>query len=144
MINHGDQSAIVAGFAVDANALSEIDFLKPLGLTDVAVVYVSKRIPIKPYEFLNPIFKKYITSDGSDVPEMKGITIYAKFVPNNDTMIGRLLRQGMCANSEFSKIQLTRLATDLIPKSRYHEALLVATCELEKLSQPRRNVIKIF
>ena len=102
MIKHGDQSAIVAGFAVDANALSEIDFLKPLGLTDVAVVYVSKKLPIKPYEFLNPIFKKYITSDGSDVPEMKGITIYAKFVPNKDTMLGRLLRQGMCANSEFS------------------------------------------
>ena len=102
MINHGDQSAIVAGFAVDANALSEIDFLKPLGLTDVAVVYVSKRIPIKPYEFLNPIFQKYITSDDPDVPEFKGITIYAKFVPSKDTMLGRLLRQGMCASSELN------------------------------------------
>ena len=100
MINHGDQSAIVAGFAVNGNALSEIDFLKPLGLTDVAVVYVSKRIPIKPYEFLNPIFQKYITSDDPDVPEFKGITIYAKFVPSKDNILGRLLRQGMCARSE--------------------------------------------
>ena len=59
------------------------------------MVYVSKRIPIKPYEFINPVFQKYITSEENpDMPEFKGITIYAKFVPSEDNMLGRLLRQG--------------------------------------------------
>ena len=103
MIKHGDQSAIVAGFAIEANALSELSFLKELGLTDVAVVYVSKRIPIKPHEFLNPAFKKYITSeDDPNMPEFKGITIYAKFVPSPDNMLGRLLRQGAYASNRFN------------------------------------------
>ena len=87
---------MVAGFAVEANAISEISFLSSLGLTDVAVVYVSKKIPISPYEFLNPSFQRYIQgSPGSpDIPEFEGLTIYARFVPKADNMLGHILRKG--------------------------------------------------
>ncbi len=87
---------MVAGFAVEANAISEISFLSSLGLSDVAVVYVSEKIPISPYEFINPSFKRYISSsDSPDTPEYQGITIYARFVPKADNMLGHMLRQGM-------------------------------------------------
>ena len=87
---------MVAGFAVQADALSEISFLSSLGLSDVAVVYVSETIPIAPYEFMNPSFKYYIEESSSTpgMPENKGITIYAKFVPSPDNMLGRLLHDG--------------------------------------------------
>jgi hypothetical protein len=87
---------VVAGFAVEANAISEISFLSSLGLTDVAVVYVSKKMPISPYEFLNPSFKRYIQgSPGSpDIPEFEGLAIYARFVPKADNMLGHILRKG--------------------------------------------------
>ncbi len=87
---------MVAGFAVEANALSEISFLSSLGLSEVAVVYVSEKIPISPYEFINPSFKSYITSsDDPGTPEFQGITIYARFVPSKDNMLGHMLREGM-------------------------------------------------
>ena len=88
---------MVAGFAVEANALPEISFLSSLGLSDVAVIYVSAKIPISPYEFTNPSFKHYIkgTADHPDTPEIKGLTIYARFVPKADNMLGRMLREGM-------------------------------------------------
>ena len=82
---------MVAGFAVEANALSEISFLSSLGLSEVAVVYVSEKLPISPYVFINPSFKRYITS----TPEFQGITIYARFVPSEDNMLGHILREGM-------------------------------------------------
>jgi hypothetical protein len=100
LIRHGDTSAVVAAFAVEANAISEISFLSSLGLTDVAVVYVSERLPIAPYRFLNPSFNCYIEQSpdpGSEgIPENKGITIYARFVPSPDNMLGHLLREGAC------------------------------------------------
>ena len=87
---------VVAGFAVQADAISEISFLSSLGLTDVAVVYVSEKIPISPYEFINPSFKRYISSsDDPDTPEFQGVTIYARFVPGPDNMLGHILREGM-------------------------------------------------
>jgi hypothetical protein len=91
------KSAVIAGFAVETDALSEISFLSSLGLSEVAVVYVSHTIPIAPYEFLNKVFKRYIEDvPGSPgTPEFPGITIYARFVPNPKTdMLGRLVHDG--------------------------------------------------
>ena len=87
---------MVAGFAVESDALSEIAFLSSLGLSEVAVVYVSSKIPIAPYEFINPVFEGYIANvPGSPgIPEFTGVTIYAKFVPNPDNMLGHLLNEG--------------------------------------------------
>ncbi|CAB4004337.1 Hypothetical predicted protein [Paramuricea clavata] len=97
LIRHGGRTAVIAGFAVESDAISEISFLSSLGLTDVAVVFVSEKIPISPYEFLNPSFQHYIQgSPGSpDTPEFQGITIYARFVPKDDNMLGHMLRKGM-------------------------------------------------
>ena len=97
MIKHGeDKSAVVAAFAIEANALSEISFLSSLGLTDVAVIYVSQRIPLKPYVFLDKTFNRYIHGpDGSqEEPRHAGLTIYAKFEPKPTNMLGKMLGQG--------------------------------------------------
>jgi hypothetical protein len=96
LIRQGERTAVIAGFAVQSDAISEISFLSSLGLTDVAVVFVSERIPISPYEFLNPSFQRYIQgSPGSpDTPEFQGLTIYARFVPKADNMLGHMLRKG--------------------------------------------------
>ena len=60
------------------------------------MVYVSKKISIAPYEFINPHFKQYIKgkADSPDIPEHEGLTIYARFVPRSDNMLGHMLREG--------------------------------------------------
>ena len=62
----------------------------------MAVVYVSKKISLAPYEFINPHFKQYIKgkADSPDIPEHEGLTIYARFVPRSDNMLGHMLREG--------------------------------------------------
>ena len=64
--------------------------MSSLGLSDLAVVYVSDRIPIAPYEFSNAVFKSYIKTE----PEFKGLTVYAKFSPKPTNMLGHILREG--------------------------------------------------
>lgn len=60
------------------------------------MVYVSERIRLAPYEFLHPSFKRYIVGndENPDVPEFQGITIYARFVPSEKSMLGHMLREG--------------------------------------------------
>ncbi|CAB3996010.1 Hypothetical predicted protein [Paramuricea clavata] len=100
LIQNGEKTAVVAGFAVEAKSISEISFLSSLHLSDLAVVYVSQRIPISPYEFLNPSFKRYIQGGSDGEPEFQGITIYARFVPKADNMLGHMLRKGVEQDSE--------------------------------------------
>ena len=99
-INSDGTSAIVAGFAVQsAEAIPEISFLNDLGLSEMAVVYVSTRITMEPYEWGKPIFNNYAPTD----TELdSGLTLYAKFVPSPTNMMGKLLGQASDASIEVS------------------------------------------
>ncbi|XP_028405118.1 uncharacterized protein LOC114527617 [Dendronephthya gigantea] len=93
-IRNGGKSALIAGFAVQVDQIPEISFLSSLGLSDIAVVYVSEKIPIAPYEFTNAVFNSYIQLE----PEFKGLTVYAKFVPKPTDMLGHILREAVAGD----------------------------------------------
>ena len=99
-VSSNGTSAIVAGFAVQlAEAIPEISFLNDLDMSNMTVMYVSKRITLEPYKWGKPIFNNYMPA-GTELKS--GLTLYARFVPSPTNMMGKLLGEASNASIEVS------------------------------------------